>query len=945
MAGESQLNDEMSKDECSKYSSKNQVQQQRLKFSLDTLTDGSEHTGHGTVFLTVSRQPSSSTFKGANNNAGGSTCGGSEHKNADMDSGDDTILARYALSGLCTLTSRLAADQNFKLSTVRAVFCASRQDVACISGIPSLLLSLSNYSTSGKLHVVGDDGIESYMDGIGDIILKRRQYPEIVSCTVPSVTNGSTCWWKVYEDDLILVFGRIIDMGGNDDDDNDDDESHQENESDDESCADDSSSDSNDGSVSTSSNAVNNAKEGECTRKSVAYIVTLRFQSFSFAILPPGMSYVKREVLTPIPDVISKQESPPFDFILHIDPNFGRKEDCASEISVRQPSERSLGRYHLYTAPNNVLSHIDDGILIRAGRQAERFNAALPFAFPFRNASIEKNETFAGCDEDDPSYMKLSSCSSVIFNVKNCNGAKDRLPSIQSRKDAIHDKISRKREGSNDDGFLKNQWANNQHLLEIFYSAEGVLKTSMSGNNQTKLSVEDENEIDLSDDDVDDDGLDISDDDCPPIAKKCKGNGLEHNPLASLDTSAPHLLVLGTGCASPAPLRGSSGNALFLPTISEYGYDLALTMIAECGEGFLTMLHRHLPQLNHGCKSIKEIISQDCQLIWISHSHLDHYGDIPVLIDEIQKFYEHSGMCKCYQRGGSSSETFSSLPAQRTNEKSNSRSACKSCRFPRLPIVVAPSKVLRFLDFTLDSKNGLKNGKRIYIGITHRDFEKSPFSKQIRSDVLDIELRRTEIANDIGSEVFPYRPFQFLKNIPVHHCPDAFGFLIGISAPCARSNEDSAFTICYSGDTRPSTNLVRACNDFSRECRQNVSLLLHEATFEHDERGQVEATKKRHSTTLEALNIASQMYVDSVLLTHFSQRYPKFPPRHPDDNIHERYSSASAYDGMLIKLTKSLKKHLSSLGSCCTVIMSDTITSKKESSLSIQSTEKPHLKK
>jgi ribonuclease Z len=56
---------------------------------------------------------------------------------------------------------------------------------------------------------------------------------------------------------------------------------------------------------------------------------------------------------------------------------------------------------------------------------------------------------------------------------------------------------------------------------------------------------------------------------------------------------------------------------------------------------------------------------------------------------------------------------------------------------------------------------------------------------------------------------------------------------------------------------------------------KNATLLIHEATFEND---LIEdALEKRHSTTEEAVKVGERMNAHSVLLTHFSQRYPKVP--------------------------------------------------------------------
>ena len=59
----------------------------------------------------------------------------------------------------------------------------------------------------------------------------------------------------------------------------------------------------------------------------------------------------------------------------------------------------------------------------------------------------------------------------------------------------------------------------------------------------------------------------------------------------------------------------------------------------------------------------------------------------------------------------------------------------------------------------------------------------------------------------------------------------------------------------------------------------------HEATFDDDEKGKGEAIRKRHSMVEEAMGIANQIDLDSILMTHFSQRYPKFPPGHDADTI------------------------------------------------------------
>lgn len=56
----------------------------------------------------------------------------------------------------------------------------------------------------------------------------------------------------------------------------------------------------------------------------------------------------------------------------------------------------------------------------------------------------------------------------------------------------------------------------------------------------------------------------------------------------------------------------------------------------------------------------------------------------------------------------------------------------------------------------------------------------------------------------------------------------------------------------------------------------DATLLVHEATF--DDSMSDDAVKKKHCTVREALDVARQMRARDVVLTHFSQRYPKLPP-------------------------------------------------------------------
>ncbi|KAJ1551715.1 hypothetical protein HK096_003572 [Nowakowskiella sp. JEL0078] len=110
----------------------------------------------------------------------------------------------------------------------------------------------------------------------------------------------------------------------------------------------------------------------------------------------------------------------------------------------------------------------------------------------------------------------------------------------------------------------------------------------------------------------------------------------------------------------------------------------------------------------------------------------------------------------------------------------------------------------------------------------------------------------------------------------VDHCIDAFG--VAIETNCGHK-------AVFSGDCRPTPALV--------DLGQNATLLIHEATLADDK--QNEALEKKHTTISEALQIAREMKASNLLLTHFSQRYPKFPVV-PDSLSSKGLNVAIAFD-------------------------------------------------
>ncbi|KAL7465251.1 hypothetical protein ACHAXS_005596 [Conticribra weissflogii] len=96
-------------------------------------------------------------------------------------------------------------------------------------------------------------------------------------------------------------------------------------------------------------------------------------------------------------------------------------------------------------------------------------------------------------------------------------------------------------------------------------------------------------------------------------------------------------------------------------------------------------------------------------------------------------------------------------------------------------------------------------------------------------------------------------------SVPVAHCPHSFAVVI---------DGTSFGRVAYSGDCRPSNRFA--------DVAFGADLLIHEATFEDGM--EEEAVMKRHSTVGEAIDVARRMNAKALMLTHFSQRYPKIPP-------------------------------------------------------------------
>ena len=161
-------------------------------------------------------------------------------------------------------------------------------------------------------------------------------------------------------------------------------------------------------------------------------------------------------------------------------------------------------------------------------------------------------------------------------------------------------------------------------------------------------------------------------------------------------------------------------------------------------------------------------------------------------------------------------------------------------------------------------------------------------------DLVPYHLRRSNRPSNLDQGLYEgLLDLLSLKSIEtcfVPHCSAAYGVSI---------TDKSGFKVVYSGDCRPSDDLVAL--------GQDATLLIHEATLADNELDS--AIEKMHSTTSEAIDVGRRMKAQNIFLTHFSQRYMRVPEfvldwdtsqREEDDRKYEAVSIA--FDRMRIRV-------------------------------------------
>ncbi|KAK4778034.1 hypothetical protein SAY87_018221 [Trapa incisa] len=316
------------------------------------------------------------------------------------------------------------------------------------------------------------------------------------------------------------------------------------------------------------------------------------------------------------------------------------------------------------------------------------------------------------------------------------------------------------------------------------------------------------------------------------------------NCLENIRRDDLEIVLLGTGSSQPSKYRNVS--SIYVNLFSKGG------LLLDCGEGTLGQMKRRF-----GIEGADNAL-RGLSCIWISHIHADH----------------HAGLAR--------------ILAQR-------RDLLKG--LPHDPLlVVGPRQLKRYLD----AYRRLEDLDMLFLDCRHttesslsafEEFLQSPDSEMPsppRSPSTQQGLftlgspmqscwKRPGVSPDISmafpilksmKKVLREAGLDSLVSFPVVHCPQAYGVVLKASQRVnGRGKLIEGWKVVYSGDTRPCPELT--------EASRGATVLINEATFED---GMVdEAIARNHSTTEEAIQVGAAAGVYRIILTHFSQRYPKIP--------------------------------------------------------------------
>ncbi|KAJ7956508.1 Zinc phosphodiesterase ELAC protein 2-like protein [Quillaja saponaria] len=316
------------------------------------------------------------------------------------------------------------------------------------------------------------------------------------------------------------------------------------------------------------------------------------------------------------------------------------------------------------------------------------------------------------------------------------------------------------------------------------------------------------------------------------------------------------IVLLGTGSSQPSKYRNVS--SIYINLFSKGG------LLLDCGEGTLAQLKRR-----YGMEAADNAV-RNLRCIWISHIHADHHAGLTRILALRRDFLKGVPHEPLLVIGPRQLQEFLDL-YQRLEDLDMQFLDCRntvqhSWEAFEDDIDLHKNQVFPGSSINAEAMNAI-NTKISEPTSFVRESYMQACSKRLKLSIsvdngVDFPLLESlkNVLNDAGLER--------LVSFPVVHCPEAFGVVLKAAERINNVGEViPGWKVVYSGDTRPCPEVIEASH--------GAAVLIHEATFEDCMVG--EALEKNHSTTKEAIEVGDSATAYRIILTHFSQRYPKIP--------------------------------------------------------------------
>ena len=341
------------------------------------------------------------------------------------------------------------------------------------------------------------------------------------------------------------------------------------------------------------------------------------------------------------------------------------------------------------------------------------------------------------------------------------------------------------------------------------------------------------------------------------------------------------IITFGTGSALPSKYRNVVSTLIKIPYRNEQNQIIQRNVLLDAGENTIGQIYRTFSE------TVRKEMFLNLKMIYLSHLHADHHLGI---ISILKEWY-------IYNKSDPDAKIYLVCPWQYN-------------KFVKEWLLLESPEILLRINYIscehlINSKYLKVETKPIsvdsYVEIMHEeinDREESPDSVSgSKDEVRSLKKRKLELDNkstfrnlNMIRSMYHDLHIEKFQTCKAIHCNWAYSNSITF-----QTSATTTFKVSYSGDTRP--NFI----DFSKRIGQNSDLLIHEATLDNEL--QEDAIKKRHCTINEAIKVSNKMNARKLLLTHFSQRYPKIPSL--SNNVDIKASEyCFAFDGMIIDYEK-----------------------------------------